>query len=683
MVDRIISKLQKVHPVFFIFAVALIICWPILFSNKIFSQAFVVYTHYPIFKVFGEALMSGEGLTLWFSSYMSGFPAYLSQQGGLLSPLSILFFKLFSYIEAYSFATFFNFLMAGIGMYSLGRALSLSKAASFISSLTYAFSQLNIWYSSWLLWSNLFAMVPILFLCVLKIREGRYKYVFWGALALAIGWFGAPTENVFYVLLALWFFVFFIYLKDKKIKSAVGLFLICFLGTAVAIVWIVPVFNFTALTWRTGGIESAEQIMSGSVQLGDLMRLFYPYLDIPYLPLIGPSSNFVRLYVGILPLFLGLVSFLVFKKDKMAIFFGAMFLATFSFALSFSPLFGILHRFPIFKLFRGPFKWLPVAIFSFAVLVGYGFHYAEEIFKGKKFKVFTRILEVFSLFIVVLSVLINIIFTFFAGKLVPFVKYYFENYLLPQKILSQQWVFYEDRVISILNRFFENISFVNYNFSFSLIFIVISVAVLSFYERGKLNFCVFRRAVIVIIALNFAFIAPGFLELQPDKVLNEIPQTAKFLNRQESGKNNLFRVFGFFPNSFHYKEVYSFNLSDEEAVMNLNFSLLFPNTNMLYGLDSIAGLENFSSMRQSKMLIQAGFEYADLMESGANLTDSTKPLSQKLSSFTSLQNLSLLSSMNVKYLLSSFELPKPLTKVFETKVTKYNIPVYIYENSDV
>ena len=94
MVDRIISKLQKVHPVFFIFAVALIICWPILFSNKIFSQIFVVYTHYPIFKVFGETLRAREGLTLWFSSYMSGFPAYLSQQGGLLSPLSILFFKL-------------------------------------------------------------------------------------------------------------------------------------------------------------------------------------------------------------------------------------------------------------------------------------------------------------------------------------------------------------------------------------------------------------------------------------------------------------------------------------------------------------------------------------------------------------------------------------------------------------
>src|SRR3989338_11009058 len=114
MVDRIISKLQKVHPVFFIFALALIICWPILFSNKIFSQIFVVYTHYPIFKVFGETLRAGEGLTLWFSSYMSGFPAYLSQQGGLLSPLSILFFKLFNYTEAYSFATFFNFLIAGI-----------------------------------------------------------------------------------------------------------------------------------------------------------------------------------------------------------------------------------------------------------------------------------------------------------------------------------------------------------------------------------------------------------------------------------------------------------------------------------------------------------------------------------------------------------------------------------------
>ena len=151
----------------------------------------------------------------------------------------------------------------------------------------------------------------------------------------------------------------------------------------------------------------------------------------------------------------------------------------------------------------------------------------------------------------------------------------------------------------------------------------------------------------------------------------------------ENKKNNSFRVFGFFLSSSHYQETYGLNLSDKDAVVNLNFFLLFPNTNMLYEIDSIAGLENFSSVRQSKMLIQTGFEYADLTESGSNLTDPAKPLSQKLSFFTSSQNLSLLSAMNVKYLLSSFELPNPLNKVFETKATKYNIPVYIYENTNV
>ncbi|MEK9184755.1 MAG: YfhO family protein, partial [Patescibacteria group bacterium] len=44
----------------------------------------------------------------------------------------------------------------------------------------------------------------------------------------------------------------------------------------------------------------------------------------------------------------------------------------------------------------------------------------------------------------------------------------------------------------------------------------------------------------------------------------------------------------------------------------------------------------------------------------------------------------LLRMMNVKYIISAFSLDEQiLKKVFETKITRFNIPIYIYENKNV
>ncbi len=75
------------------FAAALAIFWPVVLGNKIFGENFVIRVSYPTFYAFGEFLHNFHASDLWLGNYISGFPVYLSQQGGHLQPLVILFFK--------------------------------------------------------------------------------------------------------------------------------------------------------------------------------------------------------------------------------------------------------------------------------------------------------------------------------------------------------------------------------------------------------------------------------------------------------------------------------------------------------------------------------------------------------------------------------------------------------------
>jgi len=673
---------QKIKIPLLFSAITLAILWPVLFTKKVFIDVFLYYTHYPLFKVFGDSLRQGEGLVIWISSYLSGFPTYLSQQGGLLSPLTILFFRIFDFLTAYHWLIFFNFFVAALAMYALARSLSLSKSASIISAFAYTFCHFNMFVSQILVFANLFPVLPLFFLALFKIhkREKVWLYTVLGIFILTIAWLGAFTEIVFYIVLAGFFFAIFLAWQSKNTRVVKWFVVICAFSSLLASPWLLPVFEFSGLTSRIINLTN-EEIMSGAVLPGDLLRIFYPYLAIPYLPF-GFSNSFVFLYVGILPLFFGIISFFVLQRERIIKFFAFLFLATFSLTLSFLPFFEWLHRLPIFSLFRGSFKWLPLAIFSWAILAGFGFNYIEQISRQKNFKWLVRAIEVFAIILIASAIIISIVSTFFQEQVVSLVKYYFEHYLFPKGILTESWSFYQPRIQTILENSFYNISLKNYHFSVSIIFIVIAGLIFSLYQRGKLEIGKFKKYAVLAVVLNTVLIWQGYYLLQSNDVVLKTPPTAQFLQSQKIGQI-LFRVSSFLPNFAHYEDVFGIKISDKQSQTELNTALLFPNTSAFFNIDSILAEENFMTRRQEDILIKTGFEHKDFGESGKLMTNPELSLSTKISIFASPKNINLLSMLNVKYILSSFELPQPFKRVFETKVTEYNVPVYIYENPDV
>ena len=123
------NKIAGRLAVFFVFFFGLlIIFWPILSGQKIFNDYYITnyavgQTGYNFYKDFGNSLKDGH-LQLWWSSYLGGYPTYLTQIP-FFQPLGLLLFGLFYYILAYNWLTFLNFLFAVLSMYWFVRNLKL------------------------------------------------------------------------------------------------------------------------------------------------------------------------------------------------------------------------------------------------------------------------------------------------------------------------------------------------------------------------------------------------------------------------------------------------------------------------------------------------------------------------------------------------------------------------------
>ena len=150
----------------------------------------------------------------------------------------------------------------------------------------------------------------------------------------------------------------------------------------------------------------------------------------------------------------------------------------------------------------------------------------------------------------------------------------------------------------------------------------------------------------------------------------------KFLEQETVGS----RVYSLIPNLSAYQLVtaaYSgVILSDENEFLK---AMLPPNLNLVYGIDSIDGYEVSMPRRTSRILAELLSERAPI---GNKIAEARLKPEEKVKIFESRANL--LKMMNVKYIISAFSLDeKVFKKVFETKVTRFDVPVYIYENKNV
>ena len=484
------------------------------------------------------------------------------------------------------------------------------------------------------------------------------------------------------------------YQNFKTVKIFAAILLISFL---IAGPWILSVFNFVKLSTRSAGIESSGQdVINVFLRPGDIVNLFMPDVSIPdYFPNSFFLFGQIPLYFGALPLMLVFFSFFILRKqrEKIILFFAGLFIFTVLTQFRFLHLYDLLHKLPVLNMFRGVEKWLYLGGLSVSILTAYGLDNLYK-FKDSLFlKRFLGYLKYFIILAAIFFIFFNAFFAIYNSMILNKVYDYFDgNIFDASKGISLGY--YHFRIKSFFYGFFDNFSFFSFKFDVALVFLIIAFFLMYFYKRDKISDRLFKKFSAAFIALNFILIYQGFFNFLPDENLSKPPGIVKFLeNRQEEEES--FRTYRIFLD--YYYDYLSLYKDDSEKIFSIE--TLAPNISLAYEIDNIEGDDNLMPQRHSDLLNI--FDMINVAENDKNATSliqdnifpftDTPDIRRRAKIYSSARARQILGMMNVKYILTPIELGSaispenrvPWNKVFETKVTKHNIPVYIYENPEV
>ena len=196
-------------------------------------------------------------------------------------------------------------------------------------------------------------------------------------------------------------------LASKLVWFVVVLSLLVAIGVSVAAGQLLPLFELTSASGRAGGGVSYAMAASFSLPTQNLGALLFPF------HFGGPVADYrgegvfaeLALYVGVLPFVLAVVS-LFLKPNRYTVVFFSLGAICLLLALGdATPLFKILHSFPIYGGLRAPARFVLIVDFALAVLAGFG---ATNLYRTEKLYNRRRIL-----FFAVLILLL--VFIFFAS----------------------------------------------------------------------------------------------------------------------------------------------------------------------------------------------------------------------------------------------------------------------------
>lgn len=264
------------------------------------------------------------------------------------------------------------------------------KMSAFIASLFYMLNPYSIvvWNRFQYTYMAFYVLMPLtLFLFIKGIKKHKLIYVFYinvVCLFFVLAFAEPPFIGTFWLVL-LSYFIFHV-LNNLRNKPEIG-YTIKFFGATFFLWllfnawWIIP-FIFQYQTAQTGTITSNEGILEGvSAGLGsliNLLRLFYPVFFTNMESVWGPiyfSAGF-----DIISFFIPLTAFsaILFKRNKLIVYFAALSILGLFLAKGVLPPFGgvflwMFTHIPGFFVFRNSFEKLGIIIpIGYAVLFGAG-----------------------------------------------------------------------------------------------------------------------------------------------------------------------------------------------------------------------------------------------------------------------------------------------------------------------
>ncbi|MFZ2522103.1 MAG: hypothetical protein WAX44_01690 [Minisyncoccia bacterium] len=630
---------------FYIFIPVLVIITPIFFFGKVFLSGDTLHYVYPAVEFFQNNYLSGLNPNLYL-----GFPVASSFHYAFFNPVYLLIFGLFDFLTGFNLVLAFDIFLGALFFYFFARNLSFDKEESTLASITYIFSQFStFWFASLTISNGLFILPAICFV-VCKITTGKRWYFL--LLSVILGYAFLSSHTQFIVMAFVGGAVFLLYRIWEMYDSNISIFK-----------------NFTPIFLYFLGLVGG--VILGAPQILNILRFFKyitrsDFITFDYIKILDPlkyllpSFNVYKLtsqeflpYVGLIPLFLILYAVIYkVRTDKKIFFYSASFVLFFSLMIKYSPTAYVLKHLPVFQYFSQPVRWLYVGNLFLALLSGVGLRLLRENKESEFFKTALKYYKKTLILVVFLFILLNALGYFFGTYFVSKVQNYFDLHLYAKT--SQLSTDYYHNIIKVL------VDGIIYNFSFTnpnvLLFfsVVVSFYILLKYFRNSRFFVNNILILVIFNLLGSFFINTKFTD--KNQVLNK-PDFVKFIQDKEKDTNS-FRVFSYAIPDAQYKKIAAIYPNESLEIEKFAIEGIIGNTN---DLALVGGLEPNGDKKVQQII----YFY----------------LNQKEDNFD--KKIPILSAINTKYIVTPYILnSKGLSLATSTSVTKFNVPLYLYENKN-
>ena len=379
--------LSELFPIILLISSLLIFFGKIILSGEpLFGSDFVLW-FYPWKRSIYDYVWSHWALPFWNPYVFSGTPLVANIQASMFYPLGFLFY-LIPTKYAYGYTIIFHCMLGAIFMYVFVRSLSINRAGSFLAAVIFSYNGFFAahMYAGHLTFVQNYIWIPLIFFYLYKfLNASDFRYAVLSGLFLGIQVLGGFPQIAFYTILAL--ILLGAYHIGTRLKHGErnnifrlsgGMFIIVFLGFALAAVQLLPTGEFTRLSTRSGGV-TYEFATSDSLDPVNFMTFVIPNL------FGNPANNsywksteywqFWELcaYAGIGPLLLlGFIK----RQDQtrhVRLFFILLLLLSLFLSLGrYNPLYRFIYHLPGFSHFRIPAQIIYLYVFSLSILAGVG-----------------------------------------------------------------------------------------------------------------------------------------------------------------------------------------------------------------------------------------------------------------------------------------------------------------------
>lgn len=338
--------LAALIPVFF---------WDMFFLGRGFFYGDYRMQYYPWALELSRALKR-FALPFWSDKNGAGFPLLAEGQIGALHPLKWILYGPLPIEWGYPLGFWILFLAAGWFSYRLLRRLGGSWAAGIVAAIVFCYGSayaglvwgsVTLWVLAWLPWAIDRAEALV--------RKPGRRNTAKLALVLALLWLGGAPQIALYATL---FTVGYVWLRGGARGWEVAA---CGLAAAVAAAQLLPTFELVAASARSQtGLDFALQKSMNPANLAAFVQ--------PGLAFFGAD-----LYMGLLPLILAILAAMGFARRPAVRPFVILTIIMLLFALGkWNPAYAaLIDAFHLYAL-RAPSKWLLFSLFGLAVLAGLG-----------------------------------------------------------------------------------------------------------------------------------------------------------------------------------------------------------------------------------------------------------------------------------------------------------------------